>query len=265
MKGTIINEIDMGKNNSVLLFDVSIQTLPLADFLMRLRKTMQEKGRLLAGNVNIHAMNLAWENQSFREALKKFDMVICDGFGVKLGAALTGQHIPERYTPPDFIHRLMQIVCEQNGSIFLLGAAHGVAERAAAVLQQSTPGLKIAGVHHGFFDKSKNSFENKVLLEQINTSQPSLLLVAFGMPHQELWLAENWPDLKVNTALTVGALFDTLAGDILRAPRWVTDHGFEWLARLLIEPRRLWRRYIIGNPLFFWRVICHHWFGLRLS
>jgi N-acetylglucosaminyldiphosphoundecaprenol N-acetyl-beta-D-mannosaminyltransferase len=245
--------------SSVAILGVNVHPIPLARLLADARTNLKSSRRMIIGNVNIHALNLAFERLSFREALNSFDIVFCDGFGAKLGAWLTGQYIPERYTPPDFIHILMQIVREQDGSVFLLGAASGVAERAAQSLVLQTPGLRIAGIHHGYFDKTPGSTENQAVIGQINTVQPSLLLIALGMPYQEEWLAENKSHLKFNVAMTVGALFDTLAGDIPRAPRWVTDYGLEWLARLLIEPRRLWARYLLGNPLFFWRIIYYHW------
>ena len=93
------------------------------------------------------------------------------------------------------------------------------------------------------------------MVAQINVASPGVLLVGFGMPTQEIWLDANWPDLTVNVALTVGALFDYVAAAVPRAPRWATDNGLEWLGRLLIEPRRLGRRYLVGNPLFVWRVL----------
>ena len=242
------------------LLDVSLSRLSRSDFLDCIRASLPTQSRLLIGYANIYGLNLARERLAFRQALHSFDIVFCDGFGVMLGARLSGQSIPERYTPPDFIDELMQSIRGQQCSVYLLGAAPGVAGRAAQTLTSRTPDLRIAGYMHGLFDKTPGSVENKAVIEQINAVRPALLLVAFGMPQQEEWLAQNWASLDVQVALCVGALFDTLAGDIWRAPRWVTDHGLEWLARLLVEPGRLWRRYLIGNPLFFWRILQNNWF-----
>ncbi len=85
------------------------------------------------------------------------------------------------------------------------------------------------------------------------------------MPLQEQWILENFNDLQVNIIMPVGAMFDYVAGDVVRAPQWMTDHGFEWLGRLIIEPRRLWKRYIVGNPLFLWRIFIHEILGKPLS
>lgn len=237
------------------LLGVEIQSLTLEQFLFRIFEVLvgREKDRLAIGNVNIHAMNLAYDRSAFREALDQFDIVFCDGFGVKIATALTGQNIPERYTPPDFIDALVRLVSRAGGSVFFLGAAPDVAERAARALAERNPGMVIAGCHHGFFDQSPGSIENQHVIEQINQQNPALLLVAFGMPLQEEWLAQNWFFLNARVALTVGALFDTLSKDVPRAPGWLTDRGLEWLTRLVIEPRRLWRRYLIGIPLFFYK------------
>jgi N-acetylglucosaminyldiphosphoundecaprenol N-acetyl-beta-D-mannosaminyltransferase len=99
--------------------------------------------------------------------------------------------------------------------------------------------------------------ENETLIQQINDLKPNFILVGFGMPLQERWLMENWDRLEVNIAITLGAVFDYISGDLKRAPGWFNKHGMEWLGRLIIEPRRLWKRYLIGNPLFLLRIIKH--------
>ena len=117
------------------------------------------------------------------------------------------------------------------------------------------PDLEIVGFRHGYFDHSAGSPENEAVVEEINAAAPDILLVGLGMPLQERWLMENWQRLDVRVALTGGAVFDYVSGRLRRGPRLLTDNGFEWLARLLVEPRRLWRRYLIGNPLFLLRVL----------
>jgi N-acetylglucosaminyldiphosphoundecaprenol N-acetyl-beta-D-mannosaminyltransferase len=130
-----------------------------------------------------------------------------------------------------------------------------VADKAAANLKARFPDLRIVSTHHDYFDKTPGSAENEAVIEQINAVKPNILIVGFGMPLQERWLMENWDHIDANVALTGGAVFDYVSGELQRAPRWMTDNGLEWLGRLLIEPRRLWKRYLIGNPLFIWRVL----------
>ena len=119
----------------------------------------------------------------------------------------------------------------------------------------------IAGTSHGYFNKEAYSAENQAVIESINKSRPNILIVGFGMPMQEKWLNENWQSIDSNIALTGGAVFDYISGELKRGPKWMTEHGLEWLARMLIEPKRLWKRYFIGNPKFLFHVILQR-FGL---
>jgi N-acetylglucosaminyldiphosphoundecaprenol N-acetyl-beta-D-mannosaminyltransferase len=115
------------------------------------------------------------------------------------------------------------------------------------------------GTHHGYFDQDAASAENAAVIAAINAAAPQLLLVGFGMPRQERWLAENRARLTVNVALTVGALFEYVAGTLPRGPRWATEHYLEWLARWWLSPRRYTRRYLHDNPLFLARILRQRW------
>jgi N-acetylglucosaminyldiphosphoundecaprenol N-acetyl-beta-D-mannosaminyltransferase len=206
-------------------------------------------------NVNVHALNIAVERPPFAELLRRAELVFCDGAGVRLAAFLRGYRLPPRITYADWMWSLAEFVCLNELSFYFLGGRPGVAEEARHVLCRRYPGLKVVGVHHGFFDKSAGSAENAEVVANINKANPDILVVGFGMPVQEEWLGANWPNLHARVALTGGAAFDYISGTLRRPPRWMQLTGFEWLGRMLIEPRRLWRRYMIGNPLFVARVL----------
>jgi N-acetylglucosaminyldiphosphoundecaprenol N-acetyl-beta-D-mannosaminyltransferase len=172
-----------------------------------------------------------------------------------LAARLLGGRIPERITYADWAWRLAAFAEAEGLSLFLLGARPGVAEVAARRLRALHPDLDIAGVSHGHFDHEPGSPQNEAVLREVNAARPDILLVGLGMPLQERWLMENRRRIEAGVALTGGAVFDYLSGGLRRGPRVLTDNGFEWLARLIIEPRRLWRRYLLGNPLFLLRVL----------
>jgi N-acetylglucosaminyldiphosphoundecaprenol N-acetyl-beta-D-mannosaminyltransferase len=199
-------------------------------------------------------INIAYEQAWFREFLNGADLIYCDGMGVKLGARLLGYDIPERFTLADWVWRLADLAEMGGFSLFLLGNPPGTAEKASGNMQLIHPQLNIAGTQHGFFDKTAGHPENEMILEQINSAKANILLVGFGMPLQERWLMENWPRLDINVAITCGALFEYLAGELRRGPAWMTQNYLEWLARLLISPRRYWKRYLIDNPLFLLRI-----------
>jgi len=242
---------------NILGVGISTYTLPsLLDFFTH---TINDQQKAIVAYANIHAINLAQELPWFHDFLSQADVVYCDGFGVRVGAILLGQQPPPRYTPPDWIPQLCQVCVENDFSLFFLGARQRVCDMAVASLLTRFPGLKIVGSHHGYFDKTLGSYENEYVIKQINDVKPNILILGLGMPLQERWLIDNWSKINSNIALTGGAVFDYISGNIGRAPRWMTDHGLEWLGRLIIEPRRLWKRYLIGNPLFILRVLRYRW------
>jgi N-acetylglucosaminyldiphosphoundecaprenol N-acetyl-beta-D-mannosaminyltransferase len=221
-----------------------------------------EIGRLVRGgrgglvlSANAHCVNLCYEDPALRRFFAAADVVFCDGAGVMLAARVLGGRIPERITYADWAWRLAAFAAAEGLSLFFLGARPGVAETAAQRLRERHPGLRVSGVRHGYFDHSAGSPESEAVVGEINAAAPDILLVGLGMPLQEYWLMENRDRLDVGAALTSGAVFDYVSGRLGRGPRLLTDNGFEWLARLFAEPRRLWRRYLLGNPLFVWRVL----------
>ncbi len=240
---------------SVTLLGVRIHTLSAGELIQFITNTVSAGRKACVAYVNTYAINLSIESPWFRDYINSADVTYCDGFGVKWGAHLLGLKIAYRYTPPDWVSQLAVECVRQEVSLFLLGARPGVAPRAAMALQKRFPGVSIVGTHHGYFDKRRDSVENGLVLQEIRAAQPDILIVGFGMPLQEHWLVENWQQIRAKVVLPAGALIDYLAGEVPRAPRWMTDHGMEWLGRLVVEPRRLWRRYLVGNPQFLWRIL----------
>jgi N-acetylglucosaminyldiphosphoundecaprenol N-acetyl-beta-D-mannosaminyltransferase len=241
--------------DNIAILGVKVDMVSLDDLLGYILHIVQGRKKAIISNVNIHAINIANELEWFRNFINHSHLVFCDGFGVKWAANfLYGKEL-QRFTPPDWFGRLAEECAKQRISIFFLGTRQNIIERAAAVLNEKYPELKIVGIHHGFFNKDASSSENQEVLDIINRLCPDILVVGFGMPSQEKWILDNWGQLQVHVVIPVGAFFDYLAGEVVRAPHWMTEHGLEWLGRLIIEPHRLWKRYIVGNPLFLWRVL----------
>lgn len=218
--------------------------------------------RGLVLHANVHGLNLAYDRPWMRDLLNGADLVFCDGSGVTLAARMLGHPGLQRFTHADEMWHLAGFAEKHGLSLYFLGARPGVAAKAAGRLKEKYPGLKVAGVRHGYFEKGVGSEENEAVVREINAARPDVLVVGFGMPLQERWLMENWDRLEgVGVAMTLGAIFDYVSGDLRRGPRILVDNGFEWLARLFIEPGRLWRRYVIGNPLFLLRVLRQRFAG----
>lgn len=237
------------------IFGVKVDKLTLDELFERVKINTSLGGKSILEYVNIHAFNQCFEYPFFRNFLIQANIVICDGFGVKIAAKFLDDTDLQRHTPADWMPAFCGFCAENNLSMYFLGAAPGVTEIAANKMREQTPGLKIVGVHDGYFNKEQAHPENQAVLNEIQRSKPDILVIGFGMPKQEKWVIENWDSLDCKLIMPVGALFDYLSGNVKRAPRWMTDHGLEWLGRMLIEPKRLWRRYILGNPTFFYHVI----------
>jgi N-acetylglucosaminyldiphosphoundecaprenol N-acetyl-beta-D-mannosaminyltransferase len=239
------------------LLGTRISLLTLPQVLQHMTAQFQAPRRAIYAYANAHALNLAYTDKDLRHFFNvTADVVFCDGFGAKWGARLAGcPEPPERFTPPDWIDQLCEQCCAQDLSVALVGGQPGVAARAAQQLVRRHPTLHIAHVSDGFFEKDKTGTANQQLVNTINQSGANVLLVGMGMPMQEYWLQENWPELRPQLAITVGMLFSYISGDAQRAPRWMTANGLEWLGRLAFEPRRLWKRYVLGNPQFLLRAL----------
>ncbi|WP_226344451.1 WecB/TagA/CpsF family glycosyltransferase [Agilicoccus flavus] len=196
--------------------------------------------------VNPDCLNQAIDNAAYRDVLSHADRVMPDGIGIKVATGFQGIDVRENVNGTDMFPLLCEQAAENDLSLFLLGARDGVASAAASEMQRRYPTLRIAGTHHGYFGPT----DEAEVIDRINASGADILLVAFGVPLQEIWLDRHRDALRAGLVLGVGGLFDFYSGRIPRAPRWVREVGMEWAWRLAQEPRRMWRRYVIGNPLF---------------
>ncbi|HXX64023.1 MAG TPA: WecB/TagA/CpsF family glycosyltransferase [Bacteroidota bacterium] len=187
--------------------------------------------------VNPEFIMIAQENREFRDVLSRTALSLPDGIGVLLAARIFGSPLKERVAGVDTVRQFARIAAERNIRIFLLGAAPGVAEEVARRLQAENPGLQIAGTYAG----SPDSKEEEEICRKIEAARPHVLLVAYGPPRQDLWIARTADRLKIPVAIGVGGTFDFIAGVVTRAPVWMQKSGLEWLFRLAQEPSR-WRR-----------------------
>jgi len=149
--------------------------------------------------------------------------------------------IQERITGSDFIWDIAHIAAKNHSRIFLLGGAPTIAERTALILQTKIPNLHVSGVHSG------NPSQTEEIIEAINKSKASILMVAYGMPKQEYWIYNNLNRTNCKIAIGVGGTFDFIAGTRRRAPKWMQKTGLEWLYRLIKEPRRIIRQLSIPH------------------
>jgi N-acetylglucosaminyldiphosphoundecaprenol N-acetyl-beta-D-mannosaminyltransferase len=237
----------------VCILGVRVHVLTLRGLLGRIVSVLESDTRARVMYANVHTLSTAHRDEDLRHILNRAEVVYCDGAGVRLGARLLGGHLPQRMTGADWIHDLCALCQDRGFSLYFLGGRPGVAGIAAEHLRAKYPALQILGVQHGHYPH--RGPENARVLAAINALRPDILLVGFGTPLQERWIDRNFAHLRVPVVWALGALVDFVSGQVPRAPRWMRRAGLEWLFRLLTEPRRLWRRYLVSNPLFVMRVL----------
>ena len=226
------------KNLNILESRVSLNTLP--------------GGKLLINTINAHSYNTALKDAAFAEALIKGDVLIPDGASIVIACRwLKAKSQPrERIAGWDLFEFEMNRLNQTGGKCFFMGSS----EKVLALIKEKA---KVVYPHiqiESYSPPYKPEFcdeDNRKIIEAINQANPDLLWIGMTAPKQEKWTYQHWKDLKVNCHVgNIGAVFDFFAGTVERAPLWWQEHSLEWLYRLIKEPKRMWRRYIIGNALF---------------
>ena len=202
--------------------------------------------KAIVGNQNLHSLALSRKDRRLRTFFRMADLIEIDSmplvqWGKLLGLQLNNQH---RSTYLDWRDAFWRAADDHGWRVFLLGATEDANAEAARRLAAEWPGITLAG-HHGYFDKTAGGSENVAVVAKINAFRPDVLLVAMGMPLQETWIAENVSSLTSGVMLSIGAAFDFEAGFQSPPPRIYGELCLEWLYRLVHEPRRLFRRYLI--------------------
>jgi N-acetylglucosaminyldiphosphoundecaprenol N-acetyl-beta-D-mannosaminyltransferase len=199
-----------------------------------------------AAFINAHCLNIAYKNREYRQILNKCSAVFADGIGAKIGAKIMGYQVEENVNGTD----MFPLLAQKPYRIYLFGGAPGVAAAALENAKKLKGTAEFVGCADGFFqEKSKEK-----ILEELAELKADILLVAMGVPKQEEWINDHIGQLPGCTAIGVGGLLDFVSGRIPRAPFLMRKLNLEWCFRLYCEPKRLFKRYIIGNPLFIARV-----------
>ncbi len=231
--------------------DVAIAVLDRETALGLVGDAMNAGRHLKLAFCNAHLVNLVARDDALRRRLAGF-LVLADGVGVDIGARLLhGAPFPANLNGTDFTPALLAATSRPL-RVALFGGRAGIADRAAARLTREFPQHRFEVAGNGFIGES----ERTAMLETLAVDPPDLLLVALGNPLQEHFIAERIDARHAHVAAGIGALFDFLAGEVVRAPGTIRTLRLEWAWRLWLEPGRLWRRYILGNPVFLLRMLC---------
>lgn len=231
------------------IMGVPVDMVDYEEALARFKTFVEEDGVSLIVTPNSEIVVNAGKNEELMEAIKQAEMVIPDGIGLVYASKILGHPLRERVTGIDFLGRALAYLAETGKTAFLFGSKPGIAEKAAARMEQAYPGLKIVGTRNGYFKEE----EEEGILREINEAAPDLLCVALGSPKQELFVLKYKDRLNAKAAIGIGGSLDVWSGDLKRAPEFYRKHGLEWLYRFIQEPSRYKR--MAALPLFMLKVI----------
>ena len=214
------------------------------------------EGKLLINTINAHSYNTALKDAFFAEALMKGDALIPDGASIVMACRkLKAKSQPtERIAGWDLFAMEMERLNQKAGTCFFMGSSEKVLNLIREKAKTVYPNIRIE-TYSPPYKPEFSEEENRAIIEAINRANPDLLWIGMTAPQQEKWAYRHWNELDIHCHCgTIGAVFDFFAGTMERAPLWWQEHSLEWLYRLLKEPKRMWRRYIIGNTLFIWNI-----------
>lgn len=195
--------------------------------------------------INAHCFNIAQKNTEYLNNVNDAELVLNDGIGIELGAKFLDIKLKDNLNGTDFTPEVLQMAGKLGQKVYLLGGKPGVAIKAGENIKEKYPGIIVAGSADGYFNDSER------VIEEINLHKPDVLLVGMGVPMQERWISMNLEKLDVSLAMAVGAFLDFTSGTISRAPSIIRKLRLEWAYRLVREPKRMWKRYLLGNASFF--------------
>jgi N-acetylglucosaminyldiphosphoundecaprenol N-acetyl-beta-D-mannosaminyltransferase len=237
-------------SKTVLVCGIPVANLTEDEAVTAIDEMISKGGSHYGAVVNAAKIVAANQDEKLKQVLLDADLITADGMSVVWSSRLLGQPLKQRVTGIDLFESLVEHAAKRGWSVYFLGARDesvcGTVER----FKSRHAELKVAGYHNGYFAES----ESNAVSDAIKQSAADLLFVAMGSPAQEKWMASQLARSGVRFALGVGGSFDHVSGLAVRAPQWMQRRGLEWFHRLAREPRRLWKRYLIGNLAFVWLI-----------
>lgn len=233
------------KIKRLYLFDkIPADDLKPSALIRKLESFSKSKKKHQVFYLNAQAVEVALSNPRYLKILNKAPLVTVDGWAPLLLAKLEAKKINFKNSIGDYLPDFFKMAQEKKLTFYFLGSKNKILMQAVENIKKTFPKLKILGFHHGYFNKK----EETKIIKEINHLKPDFLLVGLGIPKQEIWIDKNFKNLNAKVILGIGGTFDFLSGKIPRAPLWMRNFGLEWIFRFLMEPKRLWKRYLLGFP-----------------
>lgn len=255
----------VSRNNSALLAGVRIDSDSFVDVVAKTLERVAQAGPMdYIVTPNAHHIMLLQDDVRLREIYEHAFLVVPDGVPLLWAARCLNQPLNGRVNGTDLFEQLCSIAARRNLTVFLLGGREGAADVAAAKLRERHPDIKILGTYCPPFGFECDPAECERIIERINEARPDLLFVGLGAPKQEYWMYDNRFRVRAQMALGIGVSFEFVGGIVARAPRWMQVSGLEWFFRLITEPKRMWKRYLVGN-IYFCYLIVREWLATKIT
>jgi N-acetylglucosaminyldiphosphoundecaprenol N-acetyl-beta-D-mannosaminyltransferase len=236
----------MNDYHKVNILGIDLDALKMGQLIDICDNYIQDKKKLLLGVVNVAKVVNARKNPELRHSLDEADLILADGLPVVWLSRLMGTPLPERVAGIDIMYRLLERANEHHYRVYFLGAKDEVISKVVEIVRSDYPNVEIAGWRNGYFDES----QEQGVAQSIGESNADILFVAMTSPKKENFLRQWQDTIQVTICHGVGGSFDVMAGVTERAPLWMQKTGLEWFYRLIQEPRRMWKRYLVTNTLF---------------
>jgi N-acetylglucosaminyldiphosphoundecaprenol N-acetyl-beta-D-mannosaminyltransferase len=246
----------------VNLCGIEIDPISMSETIASIDIAISEKYNVFVVTPNIDHLVKLQKDRQFREIYRQAYLSVADGVPLVWASKFLGTPLKGRVNGTDLMVALCGLAAKKEYKVFFLGGRPGAAKKAKEKLELRFPGVKIVGCYSPPFGFENNLKENTVIVDMIKKAEPDILFVGLGAPKQEKWIFSWYQELKVPVSIGIGVSFELLGEMILRAPLWMQKAGLEWFWRLLIEPGRLWKRYLIDDPLFF-KMILKQKFDVR--
>lgn len=245
----------MVQNDVVSIGGIQITNLSFFDCLDRIGHCVGKSAQAFIVTPNIDHIIKLQRDAEFREVYKHADLVLADGVPLLWAASFLGTPLKEKISGSDLFPKLCEVAAQKGWRLFFMGGREGAADKAAEVLTQRYSGLNVAGTYCPPLGFEKDDAENKKIVGLIRAVKPDILFVGLGAPKQEKWICRHKDRYQVPVSIGIGVSFEFVAGMVRRAPVWMQKAGLEWFWRLMMEPGRLWKRYLVDDMQFFWLVL----------
>ena len=239
----------------VYIKGVRIDNVTFGEAVSIIKKFIEERRPRYVVTPNVDHIIIAQRDGEFKKIYDEASLVLADGMPILWAAKFLGRPLKEKISGSDFFPRLCEVAAKEGYRLFFLGGNPEDINRAKEILEQKYHGLRVVGTHSPPFGFEKDRDEERKAIDIIKEKNPDILFVALGAPKQEKWIYKHSKEINAPVSIGIGASFSFIAGRIKRAPRWMQTSGLEWLWRLMMEPKRLWRRYLVDDMKFFWLIL----------